>query len=471
MESEEITMFSKSKDFNIILATDGYKLTHWKQYPPGTRTVYSYFESRGGKFDSTIFFGLQYFIQRYLSGPVVTKEKIDEAEKLANLYFGGEHFNREGWEHILKEHDGCLPVKIKAVPEGMNVPTHNVLMTIENTDPKCYWLTNYLETLLVQVWYPTTVATLSNRIRKMILGFLEETGTPAEIDFKFHDFGYRGVSSQESAGLGGAAHLVNFLGTDTIAGMELLRQHYVLQGEKDLGFSIPAAEHSTITSWGEDNEVDAFKNMLESYPKGLVAVVSDSFNIFKACDKLWGQELQNMVMEREGTLVVRPDSGDPAEVVLNVIRILGNRFGLSVNDKGYAVLDPHVRVIQGDGVDFEETKRILTTLKDNGFSADNVAFGCGGALLQKLNRDTQKFAFKCSSINVNGEERDVFKSPVTDFGKKSKRGRLRLDPITMKTEQVVNGTEPNALVTVFRDGYMTTRTSLSLVRDLAKKNY
>jgi len=237
---------------NIILQTDSYKVSHYLQYPPGTQHVYSYFESRGGAFPEIVFFGLQYFLKRYLEGPVVTAAHIAAAEELLSSHLAADSlFNRAGWEHILKQHGGHLPVKIRAIPEGTVVPTGNVLMTIENTDPACYWLTNYLETLLVQVWYPTTVATQSRSMKQVLNASLQRTGDPSLIDFKLHDFGFRGVSSVESAGIGAAAHLVNFRGTDTLAGIVLARHYYE---EEMAGYSIPAAEHSTITSWGREHE-------------------------------------------------------------------------------------------------------------------------------------------------------------------------------------------------------------------------
>jgi nicotinamide phosphoribosyltransferase len=162
-------------------------------------------------------------------------------------------------------------------------------MTVENTDPKLFWLTNYLETLLVQVWYPSTVATQSFAMKKLLLEYLHETGDPLLIDFKLHDFGYRGVTCPEQAAIGAASHLVNFQGTDTIAGLELLGEYY---DEFCAGFSIPASEHSTITSWGKEHEVDACRNMLTQYPEGYVACVSDSYDIFNCCENIWGGELR-----------------------------------------------------------------------------------------------------------------------------------------------------------------------------------
>ena len=456
----------KTRDENIILLTDSYKVSHWKQYPPNTTHVYSFFESRGGRYPTTNFFGLQYFIKRYLEGQVVTREKIDEAREMFKLHFGQDLMNLGGWEHILEHHGGRLPILIKAVPEGMNVPVSNVLITFENICPELPWLTNYVETLISEVWYPTTVATQSRAMRQVIFAALEKTGDPTLIDFKLHDFGFRGSTSPESAGLGGAAHLVNFKGTDTIAALTVARDYY---GEPMAGFSIPAAEHSTITSWGRGREADAFRNMLEQFPTGLVAVVSDSYNVFEACRELWGKELWQKVMDRDGTLVVRPDSGHPPTVVLEVLNILGEAFGFTENAKGYKVLHPKIRVIQGDGIDYIMLEEILNAITKAGWSADNIAFGSGGGLLQKLDRDTQKFAFKCSAIRVNGLWQDVMKDPVTDHSKKSKAGRMKLvnENGQLRTVRLEDTRAKDILLTVFEDGKLTRDYSLAEIRKLA----
>lgn len=216
---------------------------------------------------------------------------------------------------------------------------------------------------------------------------------------------------------------MNFKGTDTTEALLMLREYY---GEEMAGFSIPASEHSTITSWGREHEVDAYRNILEQFPSGLVACVSDSYNIFEACRSLWGDTLRDRVLARDGCLVVRPDSGEPTQVVPQVLALLGERFGFSVNAKGFKVLDSHVRVIQGDGIDHDMLGRVLAAMEATQWSTDNVAFGSGGGLLQKVNRDTQKCAIKCSAAEINGEWVDVMKDPITDPGKKSKAGRLAL---------------------------------------------
>ena len=382
---------------NIILNSDSYKYSQFNQYPANTTSIYSYIESRGGKYDETVFFGLQAFIKEYLTAPI-TQDMIDEAELIITAH--GEPFNRAGWEYILNEHNGYLPVRIRAVPEGTVVPVKNVLATLENTDPACYWLTSFLETALLRaIWYPTTVATNSRESKKLILDALEKTGDPTTIDFKLHDFGARGVSSLESAGIGGAAHLVNFMGTDTVEALLFARRYYAADMA---GFSVPAMEHSTVTSWGRENEVASYRNMVKQNgkPGGIVSAVSDSYDIFKACE-LWGTELKQDILDSGATLVVRPDSGDPATVVLECLKILDKNFGHTTNAKGFKVLN-NVRVLQGDGITHQSIRSIIFTITLAGYSVDNVVFGQGGALLQIVNRDDQKFAMKCSAALVDG---------------------------------------------------------------------
>jgi nicotinamide phosphoribosyltransferase len=447
---------------SLLFLTDSYKVSHYRQYPPGTERVYSYFESRGGQFPEAVFFGLQYYLRRYLAGPALSAADLEAAEQFYQQHFGQPLFNRAGWQHVLEAHGGRLPVRIRAVPEGMVVPAHNVLMTIENTDPACYWLTNWLETVLVQVWYGTTVATQSREMKKVIHGHLAATGTPRQAGWKLHDFGLRGSTSVESAAVGGAAHLVNFHGTDNVAALVLAREHYDCPMA---GHSIPAAEHSTITAWGEAHEVDAMRNMLEQFPSGTVAVVSDSYDVFRACSEYWGRQLRDLVLQRDGVLVVRPDSGDPPQVVVRVLELLGEAFGTQQNSKGFRVLDPHVRVIQGDGIDYCMLGTILEAVTARGWSADNISFGSGGGLLQKLNRDTLKFAFKCSSATVDGHDRDVLKHPVTDPGKQSKAGRLKLvrDDGQLKTVAQSAGGE-DLLQLVFENGAIIRQTTFEEIR-------
>ena len=310
---------------NIILMTDSYKISHWKMYPPHTSKMYSYLEARkGGQYSQVVFFGLQYLLKRYLEGQRVTHEHIKEAQAFCLDHFGQDFFNKQGWEHIVNVHNGYLPVEIHAVPEGSVIPEGHILLSIENTDPQCAWLTNHLETLLLQVWYPCTVATLSRDQKQIIVSALEKSGTLPLADFKLHDFGYRGSTSQESAAIGGLAHLIHFQGTDNLAACHLGMQYY---NAKMPGTSIPATEHSTITAWGQDQELHAFEHVLKTYPTGLLAVVSDSWDIYKACQDLWGTKLKDKVSQRDGTLVIRPDSGSPEKIVPDCLDIIGQKFG------------------------------------------------------------------------------------------------------------------------------------------------
>lgn len=405
----------------LVLNTDSYKASHWLQYPSGTTQVFSYVESRGGAQPCTLFFGLQYILKEYLCKAITADEVALGAEICAAH---GVPFPHDGWMHIVQAHGGRLPLRVRAVPEGTLVPVSNVLATVENTDPACYWLTNYLETVLLRLWYPTTVATRSWATKQLIAEALERSGDPTGLPFKLHDFGARGVSSMESALIGGMAHLVNFQGTDTLSAVLGARIYY---NEPMAGFSIPAAEHSTITSWGREGEADAYRNMLSRFakPGALLAVVSDSYDLDHAVQQLWGRELRQAVIDSGATVVIRPDSGDPTTVVLQTVQSLDAAFGSVVNPKGYRVLN-HVRVIQGDGITRDSIASILAALESHGYSADNIAFGQGGALLQRVHRDEQQFAMKCSAVCVQGQWRDVFKDPATDPAKRSKGGRLTL---------------------------------------------
>jgi nicotinamide phosphoribosyltransferase len=464
------------KKENLILLADAYKYAHHKLYYPGTTHIYSYLESRGGMFDETVFFGLQYFLKEYLQGQAFTQQDLDEAEGFLLQVFGrNDVFDKSKFQYILDKYDGKLPVRIKAVPEGTEVATRNVLMTIENTDPECFWLTNFLETLLMQVWYPSTVATLSHQVKKLVTQYYAETATEGAeggINFVLNDFGFRGVSSIESAKLGGAAHLLSFDGSDNLAGSGMAINYY--NAQKVYGLSIPATEHSICTLLGKEGELEIFRHVLMAFPEGTIACVSDSYNIFHACENYWGKELKDEIMNRKGTLVIRPDSGDPVMTLLKIFEILFKQFGYTVNSKGYKVLPPQLRVIQGDGVNYESIRDIYKALKENGISAENLVLGMGGALLQKVDRDTQRYALKCSYAVVNGKDVNVEKSPtemdahgnITESFKKSKSGRLkpiRVDGKFQTVNQSANDL-PDELITVFENGNLLNEISFEQAR-------
>lgn len=472
------------KKQNLVLLADAYKYSHHKLYYPGTTQIYSYLESRGGKFDNTVFYGLQYFLKEYIAGQAFTQQDLDEAAAFMPQVFGRDDvFDKSKFQYILDKYNGYLPVRIKAVPEGTAVPVSNAMLTIENTDPECFWLTNFLETLIMQVWYPCTVATVSREVKKVVTQYFVETateGAEAGIDFVLNDFGFRGVSSVESAGLGGSAHLINFNGSDTIAASIFAKDYY--KAQRAYGLSIPATEHSICTLLGKEGELQIFKHVLDTFPTGIVACVSDSYNIFRACEEYWGENLKAQILEREGTLVIRPDSGDPIQTLLAIYKVLFEKFGFTVNSKGYKVLPPKIRVIQGDGVNYDSIKDIYAALKNEGISAENLVLGMGGALLQKVDRDTQKFAIKCSYAKMNGKDVIVQKSPtemdengkITESFKKSKAGRLKL----VKTEAgfiTVQAHEypelEDQMVTVFENGKLTKEYTFEEVRENAKVTF
>lgn len=457
---------------NFILNTDSYKESHHLQFPPDTEALQAYVESRGGRFPRTLFFGLQMFVREYLTRPI-TPAMIDEAEAFYALHIPGSVFNRAGWEHIVKAHGGWLPVRLRAVAEGSLVPVRNALATIESTDPQVPWIGQYLETALLRaLWYPTTVATQSWHIKAMLRDALERTAdSAAGLPFMLHDFGARGVSSLESAALGGAAHLVAFQGSDTVIGVAAANHYY---DAEMAAFSIPAAEHATITAWGEAGELDAYRNMLSQFarPGGLVAVVSDSYDLARAVG-YWGQALREQVIASGATIVIRPDSGHPPTIVRQTLEQLAAAYGTDTNAKGYRVLR-HVRVIQGDGIDDEAIGAILAETEAAGFSAENLAFGAGGFLLQRLHRDTQRFALKACAIRRGGTWHDISKSPRTDPAKASKAGRQTLlrrpDTGEWRTQRedapIPTGWEP-ALELVYEDGKIHRSEGLDTIRTRA----
>ena len=414
---------------NLTLKTDTYKLAHWKAYAElGLEKVHSYFEARKGAiYDTTTFVGLQPILQFIQENPI-TMDMVDEGDAFTSGHIGPDNYNRAGWEYIVNHHGGRLPIVIKAIPEGTEVPKGNALLTIENTDPNCPWITNHLETFLTQVWFPSTVATLSKEIKKSCKRYLDLTSDNGEIPLKFmlHDFGERGVSSMESAGMGGMAHLVNFYGSDTVEGVLYAREFYK---EPMAAYSVIATEHSIMTSRGRDGEYEVINMMIEKFPKGILSLVLDSYNIYNAVDHLT-TDLLDKVKAREGKVVIRPDSGEPVEVLARIFEILEKNLGseITINSKGFKVLPSYIGVIWGDGLDLNKIQEILEWLLQAGWSAENIVFGMGGGLLQKVNRDTQAFAFKCSANQTEeGVWNDVWKDPVdSSSGKSSKKGCLKL---------------------------------------------
>lgn len=456
-------------NFSIIEETDGYKPSHGWMLQDDTQVVYSYMEPRlGAQHDFVQVIGTQFTLLEYLEGVRVTLDDIYRAKAMFADYFGNDKiFNEAGWTYIATALGGRLPLKIKAVPEGTCVPVGNVIFTVENTDENCAWLTNYVESLLTHIWYPTTVATVSRSVRMMIERILTETGCGLEgADFMLHDFGYRGATSNEAAAIGGFAHITNFLGTDTIVAMVLAKNYYNHIGPA--AFSVPASEHSVMTALGQGNDITVLDQLLEKFPTGILSVVADSYDIYKftqaVCDR------KDKILARDGKFVLRPDSvtstdNTPESLTLQLVSMLHATFGGTKNEAGYVTLNPKVGVLWGDGIGPDGIEKILNTLKWAGFAADNMVFGMGGGLLQRnIDRDTERFAFKCSAQKRNGEWLDIQKNPL-DASKKSKAGRLAL----VKGEDgmlttVVGPREDDILETVFLDGEVTKTYTLEEIR-------
>lgn len=473
-------IIARKPDMNLNNAndTDSYKSSHFLLYPDNMEYMESYLEARGGEFDVCTLFGLQYIMHRYLSKPL-TAADINELE--ADMLVHGEPFNREGWMHIINKYGGFLPITIRAIPEGTIIPVKNAIMVVRSVrDVKCAWITNWLETMLSRVWYPSEVAIGSREVKKVWMHFLElSSDNPAvEVSFKHHDFGARGVTCREQAMLGGAAHLLSFLGSDTIVGIKMANHYY---DELMAGFSIPATEHSTMTIFGKAAEHDTIvrwitKTLVErQLPPGipkLSACVGDSWDIYNFVRMVCKDDIRELIKGSGGTLVIRPDSGEPTEVLKNIIGIFNECLPageITTNSKGYKVLPSYFRIIWGDGINRRSMCNILRFFVSMGWSASNIAFGSGGGLLMDFNRDTQKYAFKCCAAVVGGELRNVSKDPVTDLAKKSKEGRLDLIKTesgykTVVLEDGVDVHPYSVLVTVFDKGYITYHTTFAEIR-------
>lgn len=466
---------------NALLMTDVYKLGHMLMHPEGTTEIYSYLQARSDKsMDQTVFFGLQYYLKEYLFAPV-TDWDADEFFSIYEDILGPvpddvrTKINALVWL-------GHWPVEIKAVPEGEVMPVQNVLMTIRNTHPDFAWAVGYLESLLLKVWNTTTVASYSLKLRKLVTKFARETcDDMSHLPFQVHDFGYRGVSSEETAALSGAAHLLNFMGTDTIPAVWMLKEYY--DAKAPIGLSVPASEHSVMCAYEESGELRAFAEMLKKFPTGIVSIVSDTYNLWRVLTE-YNQWLRGGIMRREGKVVFRPDSGDPIKIICGdesaplgsperkgALELLGEVFGTTVNSRGYRVLDPHVGLIYGDGFYFERYQQVLQKMRDQGWASSNLVTGIGGLLLQNHTRDEFGFAVKATRAIINGIPHELMKDPVTDHKKRSHKGLLRLvknaDGTYATLDQQTEAQEAETyLNTVFKDGKIVgTPHNLQEIRD------
>lgn len=492
------------KHINPLTCIDFYKADHRRQYPAGTELVVSNLTPRSGKHanvdgNGIIFFGLQYLIKNFLTEifdegffKVQKPVAVSEYKRRMDTSLGA---GAIPVDHIAALHDlGYLPIEIKAVLEGTFVPVGVPCLTIHNTKPEFFWLTNYLETILsTYLWAPCTSATTAHAYKKLFLEFAEKTGGPKEFtNFQGHDFSFRGLSSLQTAVMSGAGHLLSFYGTDTVPAIDFLEQYYNANSNNEMiGCSVPATEHSVMCMDGADGELATFRRLItQLYPKRIVSIVSDTWDFWKVLTE-YAPMMKDEIMKREGKVVFRPDSGDPEDIICGdgykqengkldapakgAVEVLWETFGGTVNEKGYKELDPHVGLIYGDSINFNMAKDILERLEAKGFASTNIVFGVGSYTYQYVTRDTWSMAVKATYGRVNGQDREIFKKPKTDNGEKySAKGLVCVNEASpgklfLKQQcswEEFNDSSTNLLRTVYKDGQIVRTQSLSDIRKL-----
>ena len=491
---------------NAMLMTDGYKLDHRRQYPKGTEYVYSNWTPRSNEYfpqatDGVVVFGIQYFIKKYLIN-YFNKEffNVDEDKAVKSFKRRIDTFlgkNDVGIEHIRALHRlGYLPIRIKALPEGSICPIRVPMLTVVNTHPDFFWVTNFLETLIsCELWLPMTSATTARVYRKELERHAEKTGFGKDVELGFlcHDFSMRGMAGLEASIMSGMGHLTSFIGSETIPAIDAVEEYYNIDAEKELiAATVPATEHSVMSAGGCDNEFETYKRLLtEVYPSGYVSIVSDTWDLWQVVTDFIPR-LKNEILARDGRFVVRPDSGDPVDIIcgytkdeLNeltfeeaaapeakgVYQLLWETFGGTINEKGYKVLDAHIGVIYGDSITIERQREIYKRLEDKGFAATNLVLGIGSYTYQYRTRDSLGFAMKATWCQINGEPKEIFKQPKTDGGMKNslkgliqvlkdENGRYYANDCVSKEEEDVS-----CLTTVFLNGELTKDFSLSEIRN------
>lgn len=484
---------------NPLTAIDFYKTDHRRQYPQGTSEVYANFTPRSSHlanvlkdtFDNRIVsFGLQYFIKDFLIDTWCEKFFNQDKEKVVAAYKRRMDFSlgKDSIEvsHIEALHDlGYLPLRIKALPEGSRVPIGVPVLTVVNTHPDFFWLTNYIESVIsCYLWKPMTSATVAFEYKRLLTDYALKTGASLEsIPFQVHDFSFRGMSSAQDSALSGAAHLTSFRGTDSVSGIDLLEEYYCANTEKELiGSSVPATEHSVMCMGMQHRELETFRRLINDlYPSGIVSIVSDTWDFWQVVTQ-YTVVLKDEIMRREGQVVIRPDSGDPVKIVTGdleapvnspeykgAIECLWDVFGGTITDKGYKLLDSHFGLIYGDSITLERARCILEKLAEKGFCSANIVFGVGSYTYQYVTRDNFGFAMKATSGVVNGERRDIFKDPKTDSGiKKSAKGLLRVEQengiFVLHDRQTEEQEKQGALQVVFENGKLNYEVSLAEIR-------
>lgn len=479
-----------------ILLTDGYKLDHRRQYPEGTEYVYSNWTPRSCQYfpeahEGTVVFGIHYFIKKYLLEEFnknffnrPKEEVIEEFRRRINTFLGP---NQVGINHISALHDlGYLPIKIKALPEGSLCPIGIPVLTVINTNPEFFWITNYLETLMSAcLWLPMTSATSARLYKKRLMEHALKTGFHDQpgLDFLCHDFSMRGMAGIEAAIMSGLGHLTSFTGSETIPALEAAEEYYNADADSELlAGTVPATEHSVMCAGGMEDEFETFKRLItEIYPTGIVSIVSDTWDFWQVITE-YMPRLKDIIMSRDGRVVIRPDSGDPVKIICGdpaadpnspeykgAYQLLGEIFGTTVNEKGYKVLDTHIGLIYGDSITLERQHQIYSQLEDKGFAATNLVLGIGSYTYQFKSRDSLGFAMKATWCQINGEAKEIFKNPKTDSGmKKSLKGLLQVykeDGIYKVKDQVSKVEEQQGcLQTIFKNGIIFKNFTLSEIR-------
>lgn len=475
---------------NPLLAIDFYKADHRRQYPAGTTEVYSNFTPRnnghakaaGIEENKIVWFGLQGFIKTFLqdaynktlfSGPSHSSASdngaayIGEYKMVMDQALGPNAVPIDHLEQLMNL--GYLPIEIKALPEGSRVPIGVPVLTIKNTHPEFFWLPNYLETIMsASLWKATTSATTAFEYKKILTKYALETGGDLDfVKFQAHDFSFRGLSGLEDARVSGGAHLTSFVGTDTVPAIPYMKEYY---GATELvGCSVPATEHSVMCMGTKADEIGTFKRLItELYPQGIVSIVSDTWDLWKVLDEFM-PTLKSIILQRNGKVVIRPDSGDPVDIIPKAIEKLWAVFGGTYSSKGYRILDSHIGLIYGDSITPNRARAILSKLKELGFASTNVVFGVGSYTYQYVTRDNFGFAMKATSGVVNGERRDIFKDPITDDGtKKSARGLLQVtrtaDGYKLKDQCTEKEESDGELITIFKNGELVQETDLDTIR-------
>lgn len=429
------------------LLCDFYKTHHFQQYPQNTQTVYSTWTPRTSRVDGikhVVAFGFQGFIKKYLieffNDQFFHRRKAEVVAEYVRVIKNTLGAQNPSTDHIEALHDlGYLPIRIKAVPEGFKVPLRVPMLTIENTDPRFFWLTNFLETLMsCELWMSSTSATTAHEYRKILNSYAEKTGDPGFVQFQGHDFSFRGMACLEAAEMSGAGHLLSFVGTDTIPAITYLEDYYGANIEKELvGCSVNATEHSVMCAGGSENEFETYRRlMFDVYPTGILSIVSDTWDFWGVLTNII-KPLKEQIVKRDGKVVIRPDSGDPVKIICGdpdsnnlpahkgAVEVLWDIFGGTVNEKGYKCLDPHIGLIYGDAITLERCREICAGLERKGFASTNIVLGIGSFTYQYVTRDTFGFALKSTHVVIDGKDVNIFKDPLTDNGvKKSAIGRV-----------------------------------------------